>query len=55
MQQDPLVELTGAYGSPFERPSMKHGSASTTVLAFGHLQNLANRASDGIHLVEIDE
>jgi len=55
MQLDPLAELAGAYGSPFERPSMKYGSASTIVLAFDDLQNLANRASDDIHFVEIDE
>lgn len=52
---DPLAELAGAYESPSERLSLKHGSAFTTVLASAHLQNLASRASDGIHFVEVDK
>jgi hypothetical protein len=52
MQLDPLAELAGTYGSPFERLSLKHGSASTIVFTVDHLQNLAHRASDGIHFVE---
>jgi hypothetical protein len=52
MQLDPLAELAGANGSPFEWLSLKHGFASTIVFAVDHPQKLAHRPTDGIHFVE---